>query len=195
MEIIIHRINSLKNLRKIDKNYGIEIDIRSMGSDLILNHEPYKNGEKLTDFLDEYNHGTLVLNIKESGIESEVLRLIKAKGTISSYFLLDVEFPYFFNVKKLKEKNVAIRFSELESIETAKNFVGVLDWIWIDTHSSLPINLNNKNILDKFKKILVCPERWGRMADIPIYKKKMKSIGFKIDAVMTSSRMVGLWEE
>ena len=40
MEIIIHRINSLKELIKLPTDYGAEIDIRSQGSRLILNHEP-----------------------------------------------------------------------------------------------------------------------------------------------------------
>jgi len=194
LEIILHRINSIKRLKEISKNYGTEIDIRSMGSDLILNHEPHESGEKLINYLDEYDHGTLVLNIKEAGIENEVLKLVRAREKISSYFLLDVEFPYFFNVKKLKEKNVAIRFSELESIETVKNFVDVLDWVWIDTYSDFPINLNNKIVLDKFKKVLVCPERWGRISDIKTCKDKINEIGVKIDAVMTSENMVELWE-
>ena len=44
MEIIIHRINSLKELIKLPTDYGTEIDIRSQGSRLILNHEPFKDG-------------------------------------------------------------------------------------------------------------------------------------------------------
>ena len=39
--------------------------------------------------------GTLILNIKESGIEQNVLKLVK-RYKIKSYFLLDVEFPYIF---------------------------------------------------------------------------------------------------
>ena len=55
--------------------YGAEIDIRVRGSDLILAHDPFEEGEHLIDYLDSYHHGTLVLNIKESGIEDEVLNL------------------------------------------------------------------------------------------------------------------------
>ena len=80
MEVIIHRINSIKQLKKLDIKYGDEIDIRSKGSDLILNHEPFKEGEKLIDYLDEYQHGTLILNIKEAGIEDEVFFLLVSLG-------------------------------------------------------------------------------------------------------------------
>ena len=42
MEIIIHRINSIRKLKKIPGRYGVEIDVRSLKSNLILNHEPKK---------------------------------------------------------------------------------------------------------------------------------------------------------
>ena len=50
MEIIIHRINNLSKLKYISKNYGVEIDVRDFKNDLILNHDPFKNGEKLERF-------------------------------------------------------------------------------------------------------------------------------------------------
>ena len=49
------------------------------------------------DYIENYKHGTLVLNIKESGIEDEVLKIVKSKS-IKSYFLLDVEMPYLYLV-------------------------------------------------------------------------------------------------
>ena len=97
-----------------DRNYGTEIDIRSLGSNLILNHDPYASGELLTDYLDEYKHGTLILNIKESGIEDTVLSLVKERPYIKSFFLLDIEFPFIYNASKLGEKKMAIRYSEFE---------------------------------------------------------------------------------
>ena len=100
MEIIVHRINKLEKLKNISPNYGVEIDIRSYGSELILNHEPYKKGDKLEDFLKKYKHGTLVLNIKESGIENTVLSLIQKHNNIKKFFLLDVEFPYVISALK-----------------------------------------------------------------------------------------------
>ena len=122
IEIIIHRVNSIKGLKQIQPQFGTEIDIRAWGNELILNHEPFLSGEKLEDYLDEYQHGTLILNIKEAGIEDEVLSLVRQRPQIKSYFLLDIEFPYLFRAVRQGERAIAIRFSEEESIELAKRY-------------------------------------------------------------------------
>ena len=192
MEIIVHRINKIKDLKKIPTNFGIEIDIRSHKSKLILNHEPYKSGDGLDSFLNNYKHGTLILNIKEAGIEDDVIKKVKNKK-IKSFFLLDVEFPYIFRSIKKKQKNIAIRFSEKETIDNAKYFINRFNWVWIDTLTKLPLNPKNIKVLKRFKTCLVCPERWGRPHDIKVYKKKMKKLNFKPDAVMTSIKYASQW--
>ena len=192
MEIIIHRVNSIKKLKKISKYFGVEVDIRSFGSKLILNHDPHKRGDNLENFLKQYNHGTLILNIKEDGIENEVLMKVK-KAKIKSFFLLDVEFPYIFKCLKKRERNIAIRFSENETIETAKLMVKKFKWLWIDTVTKLPITKKNIKIINKYKSCLVCPERWGRAHQIDIYKKKLKKLKFKPSAVMTSYKYAHKW--
>ena len=113
-EIIIHRVNTIKGLKQVQPQFGTEIDIRAWGSELILNHEPFLSGEKLEDYIDEYQHGTLILNIKEAGIEDEVLRLVRLRPQIKSYFLLDIEFPYLYRASRQGERSIAIRFSEDE---------------------------------------------------------------------------------
>ena len=193
MEIIIHRVNTIRELKEIDPKYGAEIDIRAYGSKLVLNHEPFLDGEKLDNYLDEYHHGTLVLNIKENGIEDEVLRQVRQKPQITIYFLLDVEFPYLYRASRQGERNIAIRFSEDESIETVKKYVDMVDWVWIDTNTRLPITSENKDILDQFKKCLVCPERWGRANEIEIYKNKLELLQISIDSVMTSKCHINTW--
>ena len=85
MEIVAHRINLINELLEVPMKYGCEIDIRSQDSKLILNHEPYLSGDNLVDYLDNYKHGLLVLNIKEAGIENNVLQLVR-KRNISSFF-------------------------------------------------------------------------------------------------------------
>ena len=82
MEIILHRINKIKDLKTVNPLFGVEIDIRTYGKDLILSHDPFKKGDKLEDYLGEYKHGTLILNIKESGIENNVLSLIQRYNNI-----------------------------------------------------------------------------------------------------------------
>ena len=193
MEIIVHRINSIKKLKKIPINFGAEIDLRVYQSKIILNHEPFKSGDTLDNFLKHYNHGTLILNIKEDGIEDKVIKKVK-KAKIKSYFLLDVEFPYIFKSLKNRQKNIAIRFSENETIQTAKIFKNKFKWLWIDTVTKLPLNKKNIKIIKSFKSCLVCPERWGRPNQIENYKKKLKLLKFLPDAVMTSEKYANRWE-
>ncbi len=193
MEIIIHRVNKLDDLKKLPKKYGTEIDIRSQGSKLVLSHEPFSSEGELKNYIENYDHGTLALNIKESGIEDEVLKIVKSKS-IKSYFLLDVEMPYLYSSSKKGNKNIAVRFSEFESIKTVEYFNNLVDWVWIDTVNTLPVQRENLPIISDFKSCLVCPERWGRKKDIKNYKKILEKLHYEPSAVMTSFDCVKLWE-
>ena len=193
MEIILHRINKIEDLKTVNPLFGVEIDIRTYGEDLILSHDPFKKGDKLKDYLSEYRHGTLILNIKESGIENNVLSLIREYNNVKNYFLLDVEFPYIFSAYKKNFKNIAIRFSEFESINTVMKFKGLVNWVWIDTFTKLPLNQNSINILKHFKTCLVFPDRWERQEDITLYKEKLQKINFRLNAVMTSRDTFNKW--
>ena len=192
MEFIIHKINTIKGLNQIPEEYGCEIDIRTDGSKLILNHDPFTSGDLLTDYLDEYNNGTLVLNIKESGIEDDVLKEVNKRG-IKSYFLLDVEFPYLFDATKKGERNIAVRFSEKEPIENLNQFKDKLDWVWIDTINDFPINIKNKHSFKNQKTCLVCPSRWGRPQDILTIKNNILLNKIKINCLMTDLKFIKKW--
>ena len=192
MEIIIHRVNEITELKKIPRSYGVEIDIRACGSKLILNHEPFESGDSLEDYLTEYDKGTIVLNIKEAGIEKEVIRITQLAG-IKNFFLLDVEYPYILvNSHKSVPLDVAVRFSEQESIENAILQVGKLNWVWIDCVTSNPVKASDIKTLSKFKKCLVCPSRWGRPKDIPDYREFFKR-NMKLNAVMTEMKYADVW--
>jgi len=194
MQIVAHRINTIRELQVIPPSYGVELDLRADGSQLILNHEPFRGGERFLDYLDAYRHKTLVLNIKEAGIENEVLRLVREKG-ISDYFLLDVEFPFIYQSTRKGERAIAMRYSEDEPIEIALTYKGKVDWVWIDTNTKLPLDETVIRRLAGFKTCLVCPGRWGRSGDIPGYRKRMHELGFVPDAVMTAVVDFWAWEK
>ena len=194
MDIVAHRINLINELSKVPMKYGCEIDIRSQDSKLILNHEPYLLGDNLVDYLDNYKHGLLVLNIKEAGIENDVLQLVRERN-ISSFFLLDVEYPYLYRSSRLGERAIAVRFSEDEPIELVYKYKKLVDWVWVDTNTKLPIDSNNTLALSSMKTCLVCPERWGRPNDIIPYRQSMKTLGFNPNAVMTNLKYTHLWEQ
>lgn len=194
MIIVAHRINNLFLLKKIPVNFGVEIDLRSYKKKIILNHEPFKGGIELKNFLKFYKHKLLIANIKEAGIENNVIQILK-KFKIKNYFLLDVEQPFIWSSVEKKFKNIAIRFSENEDIKNAKQYIGKFKWIWIDTKTKFPVNKKNYKIINKFKSCIVCPERWGRNKDIIKYKKRIINNKFNITAVMTDLRYLSLWEK
>jgi hypothetical protein len=183
--IVIHRVNERIRLCEIPRHCGAEIDLRADGSTLILNHDPFKGGERFEDWLASYQHGLLVLNIKEAGIETEVIRLVEARG-VKQFFLLDVEFPYLYRATRAGERRIALRYSEDEAIETVLNYRGKADWVWIDTNTRLPLDATSAGKLAGFQTCLVCPERWGRPQDIGAYRRKLAALNFPLSAVMTS---------
>ncbi|MAZ07787.1 MAG: hypothetical protein CMM99_04940 [Rickettsiales bacterium] len=79
MIIIYHRINSIKQLKKIPYKYGVEIDIRDYKNELILNHDPFKKGDKFLEYLKHFKHKFLIINIKSEGIEKKIFDILKKK--------------------------------------------------------------------------------------------------------------------
>lgn len=193
MIIVAHRINKISALKTLPIQYGVEIDLRAQGKDLILNHEPFEGGDLLEEYLSHCDSSRLVVfNIKEAGIEAKVHELA-AKYEIKNYFLLDVEFPYIYRAARQGERRIAMRYSEDEAIETVLNYKDKVDWVWIDTNTKLPLDEKTVKQLSGFKTCLVCPERWGRPGDIASYKQKIEILGLKLDAVMTAVKYADLW--
>jgi hypothetical protein len=198
---IVHRINRAEDLRKIPEEYGVEVDVRGYGNRLLLNHDPIDTPHKydgLDDYLQGYHHQFIIFNIKEAGYEEQVIRTAKDKG-IENYFLLDVEFPFLYRATRRDGfRKIAVRYSEAEPIEFVeaqkRGNVPLLDWVWIDTNTRLPLDRNIVDRLNGFKTCLVCPDRWGRPEDIEPYFRAMRNLNFMPDAVMTSLDHVGLWE-
>ncbi len=192
MQIIIHRVNDIEQLKTIDPNFGVELDIRAEGDRLVLNHEPFSGGDDFEEYLKNYRHTLAVWDIKEAGIEQRVIDLAK-KYQVQNYFLLDVEFPYLYRASRAGMHNMAVRFSEDEGIDTVLKYKGRVDWVWIDTNTRLPLNETVKAQLHGFKTCVVCPERWGRPQDIPVYIEQLQAMHFPLDAVMTTAPYVNQW--
>ena len=56
MEIIIHRVNTIEKLKMVPHDFGCEIDVRSNGKEIILNHDAMQDGCSFENFLNFYNH-------------------------------------------------------------------------------------------------------------------------------------------
>lgn len=195
MNYIAHRVNSVVELEKIPYHYGVEIDLRDSGERLILNHDPFAHGDDFEDFLKHYKHGTLILNIKSERIEHRVLELIK-KYKINDYFFLDSSFPMIYLLSKQGEKNIALRFSEFEGLNTILKMKNKVEWVWVDCFTKLPINKENYQTLKEsgFKLCLVSPELQGREKDILDYKKYLKENNIVFDAICTKIYNIEKWK-
>tara|TARA_B100000767_G_scaffold275136_1_gene310628 strand:+ start:3410 stop:4009 length:600 start_codon:yes stop_codon:yes gene_type:complete len=157
---IQHRVNSLKKLKNIDHNFGVEVDVRSINKKLILNHEPFQKAVSLDTFLKKFNHKFLILNVKEEGIENLILNYVK-KNRIKNYFLLDVTVPKIFQfIKNKKKNNLCLRISKFEKLNQLNFFNKKIEWIWVDTFDNkIPLNINDlEGYSKKFKLCLVSPE-------------------------------------
>ena len=196
MVLIIHRVNALSALKTLPGEYGVEIDVRhdNRNGRLYLNHDPSEGGDSLEEYLRHFNHAFIVFNIKEAGIEQQVLDLVK-KFNIVNYFLLDVEPYYIYHATKKGIRNIAVRFSENEPLESALVYKDKVDWLWIDVPTSLPITPENSRMVQNFKTCLVCPERWGRPEEITNYIQTLRRLNFPLTAVMTSLQHASEWKQ
>ena len=60
-----HRINTIKELKEISIEYGIEIDLRdNVNGEIHLAHDPFILGELFEEYLKHYQHSFIILNIK-----------------------------------------------------------------------------------------------------------------------------------
>lgn len=196
MKLIAHRRNTLSELLSTPTKYGVEVDIRSYGNKLVIHHDPLIEGESFDAWLAGYKHGTLILNVKEEGLEAHLIDLMKARG-IEDYFFLDQSFPFLVKWAKAGERRCAVRMSEFESVETALSLSGKIGWVWVDCFTYFPLSREDtKRLKDAgFKLCLVSPELQGRKAEseIPALVALLNTRGIQADAVCT--KRPDLWEQ
>lgn len=193
-QFIAHRINSTAKLRLIPRSLGIEIDVRDQDKKIILAHDPYTSGEELKTFLKSYQHSFIILNIKSTGLEFDVLKELR-KFKIEKFFFLDCSVPMLHKLIIAGEgKHVAIRYSEYEPIEFAKVFSQIVQWIWIDTfHDNLLHNTDIQRLRSMGYKICIAsPELQQRNQDIIRYARNYKDDNL-VDAVCSKIQNLATW--
>jgi hypothetical protein len=191
MQYIAHRINTIAQLRCVPTEFGVELDLRDRGDRLILQHDPFGDGEDFASFLTEYQHGTLILNVKSERIEHRVLELIR-QSKVRDYFFLDCSFPMIRQLVKLGESKIAVRFSEYEPIESALALAGQVDWAWIDCFNRLPFDPeSHRRLKAHFKLCIVSPELQGRPLDT-IVDFARELAPYQVDAICT--KRPDIWE-
>jgi len=187
-QFICHRINTIEELKKIPKIFGIELDLRDKNNkkELMIQHDPYLSGEDFEDYLKLYNHKTLILNIKSERVEPFCIELMK-KYNIKDYFFLDSIVPMIYLLNKdYKENNIACRLSEFEPIELFKKMEKMVKWILVDCYSRMDIlTPENYNMIKKLNKriCLISPELQKQEERIIEYRDYIISNNIIPDAI------------
>jgi hypothetical protein len=196
MNFIAHRRNTIEDLIDTNEKYGIEVDIRSDGEQLIIHHDAFNLGTSFETWIKNYKHGTLILNVKEEGLEDALLGVMD-DHEIDDFFFLDQSFPFLVKTSRAGESRCAVRVSEFESIETALALAGSVDWVWVDCFSRLPIGRCDFYKLKEagFKICLVSPELQGRTAkkNIEELVTLINNDEIVVDAIC--SKYIDIWEE
>jgi hypothetical protein len=189
MILISHRRNTIAELRAVPPQYGIEVDIRSFGDKLVIHHDAYVEGEDFEAWLGAFRHKTLILNVKEEGLEARLLKLMRERG-IEDFFFLDQSFPFLMKTARAGEKRCAVRVSEFESIDTALALGGMVEWVWVDVFKpGLWLSgADAKRLKDAGLRLcLVSPELQGRTGpeELARVKARLRDEAIAMDAVCT----------
>ena len=197
MLFIAHRINTIEELDKLPSQYGVELDLRDdLNGRIYIQHNPFEPGEDFEEYLKHYHHGLMILNIKSERIEHKVLELID-KYAVKDYFFLDSSFPMIKLLSDMGETNIALRFSELEGLDTIRNMAGKATWVWVDCFTKLPIDKDSYAELKKlgYKLCMVSPELEGQPEKLDEYKAFLEGNDIVMDAVCTKVYNFGKWQE
>lgn len=159
--LVKHRVNTIKDLVNTPPKYGIEVDIREKNGSLICCHDPFQNGELFKDFITHFEHKFLIANIKEEGIEKKVINLLH-DCKISNYFLLDVSFPFLYKLSNERTSKIALRVSDLETLNLRTLKILGIEWIWLDAFKKFPSGelekIKSLSDAEQIKVCLVSPE-------------------------------------
>ena len=92
-------------------------------------------------------------------------------------------------------KQVALRFSELEGLDTIRNMAGRARWVWVDCFTKVPIDRESYEELKTlgYKLCFVSPELEGQEEKISEYRKYIEEQGIVFDAICTKSYHVKDW--
>lgn len=197
MEYIAHRVNTKEELMEIPHEYGIELDLRDgLDGRIYIQHNPFEPGEDFEEYIQEYNHGTMILNIKSERIELKALELIH-KYSVNKYFFLDSTFPMIKLLSDMGEHNIAVRFSEYERLDTIRTLAGKANWVWVDTFTRLPIDRKSYEELKEmsYKLCLVSPELQGQSKKIVEYQRELEKEQIIFDAICTKVYNIPLWRK
>lgn len=195
MRLVAHRINSSTELAALDKGCAIEFDLRDSGGKIIVTHDPFTDGEDFAEFVGLLKGRFLIVNIKSEGIEYQVLELLKVAGC-EDFFLLDCSPPMMMKLSSAGETRLAVRFSEVETLETVLRWSGRVQWVWVDCFFGRTLTKEISEELKKrgFKLCLVSPDLQKRPDEVEGYVTYLEETSCAIDAVCCKVGRFDLWK-
>lgn len=193
MLIIRHRINSVQELRLIPKHQGVEIDLRLSADGIYLQHDAKSEGELFKEWIEEYCHEIIILNVKEDGLENQILDILK-ENQIKNFFFLDQPAPSLIR-SAAQGTPIAYRTSDLEGLPFIASAES--NWLWIDSFSGDWSHLESAILFAEqaaLKTCLVSPELQGRsnILEIQEIKRTLFEMNFQLTAVCT--KVQANWE-
>ena len=182
-EIFLHRQNVNSNM----SNDGIEIDVRSSVDGLVLNHDRLDHSAEyplLKDSLHLFAGKKIILNVKESGIEEELIQLMSGLD----YYFLDSQIPDILKLSKyfthIKSRFI-IRISDVEPLSFKLLNLVNPTYIWLDysnfanfdstSYRDYILSIYDDLRIRTHKIILVSPELYS-LEYLPLLDEVKKTI-------------------
>ena len=90
---------------------------------------------------------------------------------------------------------MALRFSELEGLDTIRNMAGKAEWVWVDCFTRIPLDKDSYRELKElgYKLCFVSPELEGQEEKLSVYKQYIEEQDIVFDAVCTKSYHIKDW--
>jgi len=190
MIVIKNRVNTSAELAAVPTDFGVKADVRERNNNLILQNDPFMEGEELEAYLKNYKHKFIIFDIKSEGIEFKVIEMAERFG-IEDYFLLGVSATSAKKLINREFRKFAVRFSDMEAMETANKWAGRAEWVWGDIFREFALDDAAVAALKKnFKICSISPETIGLRGALERYRGKMKLLN--IDAICTD--LPELWK-
>ena len=96
---------------------------------------------------------------------------------------------------KYTNNNVASRYSEYECLEFTENIQNLIQWIWIDCFTYLPLDRHKYDRIKKMNKkiCIVSPELQGQGEKIDTYRQQLINNNIIRDAICCKEYNIYKW--
>ena len=170
--IFLHRQNNIKTFTE-----AIEVDVRSSPNGLVLNHDRLNFDDDyplVYDLISLTN--TVIFNVKESGVEEELIEfcdLINSNNSLNliEFYFLDSQIPDIIRISKQYPQHAhrfIIRVSDMETLNLKLMNLVKPKYIWVDytEFDSFSIEdyikyVNCVDSVDSVELIIVSPELYS----------------------------------